>query len=97
MSGAKDRRTKRALVNKDVVINGVIKAEALDISIDGMYVYTKSNFIPGTIFEITFKIGDETIKAMAHVQRSKPNVGVGIRLVDLSPENTEKIKKYVEG
>ena len=33
---------KRALVHKDVVINGVIKAEALDISIDGLYIYTKS-------------------------------------------------------
>lgn len=38
MSGADDRRTKRALVHKDVVINGVTKAEALDISIDGMYI-----------------------------------------------------------
>ena len=35
MSGADDRRTKRALVHKDVVINGVIKAEALDISMMG--------------------------------------------------------------
>ncbi len=56
MSGADDRRTRRALVHKDVVINGVIKAEALDISIDGMYIYTQSSFIPGTIFELRTQI-----------------------------------------
>ncbi|MBA3060901.1 MAG: hypothetical protein FP832_04540, partial [Nitrospirae bacterium] len=68
MSGADDRRTRRALVNKDVVINGVIKAEALDISIDGMYIYTKSSFISGPIFGVSFMIGEDTITTMARVQ-----------------------------
>ena len=49
MSGADDRRTRRALVHKDVVTNGVTKAEALDISIDGIYIYTQFSFIAGTI------------------------------------------------
>jgi hypothetical protein len=97
MSGAEDRRTKRALVNKDVVINGVIKAEALDISIDGMYIYTQSSFISGTISEVSFKIGEDTITTMARVQHAQPNVGIGIKFIELSAENSEKIKKYIEG
>ena len=72
MSGADDRRTKRALVHKDVVINGVIKAEALDISIDGLYIYTKSSFISGTIFEVSFKIGEDTITTMAVFSMPSP-------------------------
>ncbi|MCX5717560.1 MAG: PilZ domain-containing protein [Nitrospirae bacterium] len=97
MSGAEDRRTKRALVNKDVVINGVIKAEALDISIDGLYIYTKSSFISGTIFEVSFKIGEEAINVMARVQHAQPNVGIGVKFIELSAENSEKIKSYLEG
>jgi hypothetical protein len=97
MSGADDRRTRRALVNKDVVINGVTKAEALDISIDGMYIYTQFSFISGTIFEVSFKIGGNAITTMARVQHAQPNVGIGVKFVDLSPENSEKIKKYIEG
>jgi len=97
MSGIEDRRTKRALVSKDVVINGVVKAEALDISIDGMYIYTQSSFIPGAIFELSFKIGGEPITAMARVQHAQPNVGIGIKFVELSEENSLRIKKYIEG
>lgn len=97
MSGAEDRRTKRALVNKEVVINGVIKAEALDISIDGLYIYTQHSFISGTIFEVSFKVGEDTITTMACVQHAQPNVGIGVKLIELSAENSEKIKKYIEG
>ncbi|MDP3048498.1 MAG: PilZ domain-containing protein [Thermodesulfovibrionales bacterium] len=97
MSGTDDRRTRRALVNKDVVINGVTKAEALDISIDGMYIYTQFSFIAGTIFELSFKIGEDAIKVMARVQHAQPNVGIGVKFVELSAENSEKIKRYLEG
>ncbi|MBU4321358.1 MAG: PilZ domain-containing protein [Nitrospinae bacterium] len=97
MSGTDDRRTRRALVNKDVVINGVTKAEALDISIDGMYIYTQFSFIAGTIFELSFKIREDAIKVMARVQHAQPNVGIGVKFVELSAENSEKIKRYLEG
>jgi len=90
-----DRRTKRSLLQKDVIINGIVKAEALDISMDGMYIYTQANFIPGAIFEISFKIDDEPIKAMARVQHVQPNVGIGVRFVEISGEDSEKVRKYI--
>lgn len=91
------KREKRALIEKEVVINGITKAEALDISTDGMYIYTKNDFIPGTIFEISFKLGIDAIKAMARVQHSQPNVGIGVQFVELSEEDSLKIKRYIEG
>ncbi|OGW56482.1 MAG: hypothetical protein A2Z09_05160 [Nitrospirae bacterium RBG_16_43_8] len=97
MSGVDNRRTRRALVHKGVVINGVTKAEALDISIDGMYIYTQFSFIAGTIFELSFKIGEDTIKVMARVQHAQPNVGIGIKFVELTAENSSRIKRYIEG
>lgn len=92
-----DRRVKRALIEKDVIINGIIKAQVLDISIEGMYIYTQANFITGAIFEVSFKLGSETIKAMARVQHSQPNVGIGIKFIELSENDAVKIKQYVEG
>jgi len=97
MSGEMREREKRALIEKDVIINGIIKAQALDISIDGMYIYTQANFIPGAIFEISFKIKEATVKAMARVQHSQPNVGIGVKFVELSEDDAIKIKEYIEG
>ncbi|MBI4690800.1 MAG: PilZ domain-containing protein [Nitrospirae bacterium] len=90
-------RKKRALIEKDAIINGIIKGQVLDISIDGMYIYTQANFIPGAIFEVGFKIGSEPVKAMVRVQHSQPNVGIGVKFVELSKTDAEKVKKYVEG
>lgn len=97
MNGEMKKREKRTLVEKGVIINGIIKAEALDISIEGMYIYTQANFIPGAIFEVSFKVGDETINAMARVQHSQPNVGIGVKFVELSEEDVARIKRYIEG
>jgi len=93
----KDRRAKRSLVQKDVIINGIIKAEALDISMEGMYIYTQASFIPGAIFEVSFKIGEAKIEAMVRVQHSQPNVGIGVQFVELSEEALAKIRLYIEG
>jgi hypothetical protein len=90
-------RVKRALIEKDVVINNKIRGQALDISIDGMYIYTQTSFIPGTIFEIRFKIGDRIINAMARVQHAQPNVGMGVKFVEVSKEDNLRIKQYIEG
>lgn len=97
MNEEKDRRAKRSLVQKDVIINGIIKAEALDISMEGMYIYTQANFITGAIFEMSFKINNMPVKAMARVQHAQPNVGIGVQFVDMSEEDAAKIKQYIEG
>ncbi len=89
-------RRKRALIDREVIINGIIRAEALDISEDGLYIYTQANFIPGAIFEASFKINNENIKAMARVQHVQPNVGVGVKFVELSAPDADKIKQFLE-
>lgn len=97
MNGKMKERGKRRLIEKEVIINGIIKAEALDLSIEGMYIYTQANFIQGAIFEVSFKINGKTVKAMARVQHAQPNVGIGVKFVELSNEDAIKIKKYVDG
>ena len=34
---------------------------------------------------------------MARVQHAQPNVGIGVKFVDLSAENSARIKRYIEG
>lgn len=97
MNNEKDRRAKRALVQKDVLINGIIKAEALDIGLEGMYIYTQANFITGAIFEISFKINDVPVKAMARVQHAQPSVGIGVQFVEMAEDDAAKIRQYIEG
>jgi len=47
--------------------------------------------------ELRFKIGEDAINVMARVQHAQPNIGIGVKFVELSPESSEKIKMYIEG
>ncbi|MCE5194619.1 MAG: PilZ domain-containing protein [Nitrospiraceae bacterium] len=91
-----DLRKKRTLIEKEVIIKNIIKAEALDISSEGMYIYTQADVIEGAIFEISFKIDNHNIKAMVKAQHVEPHVGVGVKFVDISDTDSNLIKKFVE-
>lgn len=95
MKEKKDTREKRTLIGKEVIINNIIKAEALDISIDGMYIYTQANFVPDSIFEISFRIDNHDIKAMVKAQHVEPHVGVGVKFVEISDEDSRAIKNFI--
>ncbi|MBI4685634.1 MAG: PilZ domain-containing protein [Nitrospirae bacterium] len=95
MNGELQQRVKRILIQEDVIVNTVVKAEALDISSKGMYIYTQSSFVVGTICEISFKIGNDIIKTMVQVQHAQPNVGFGVKFIDLSETDSLKVRKYI--
>lgn len=95
--GPNSRGKKRVLVwEEDIIINGIIKAHALDISEDGMYIITKAEFLSGAILDIDFKIDETPVKVKAIVQHSEPGIGMGVQFINLSPENYTLIKKFIE-
>ena len=97
MKGNADARgKKRVLIQKELIINGIIKANALDISEIGMYINTQAEFLSGAILEISFDIDNAPIKVKAIVQHSHPGIGMGVKFINLSPENFVIIKKFIE-
>jgi len=98
MSGGSDsREKKRVLVwEEDILINGIIKANALDISENGMYIVTESDLPSGTVFDMAFKIHGTHIKVKAMVQHSQPGVGMGVKFLELTHAQLLLIRKYVD-
>jgi hypothetical protein len=89
------KRKKRIKIEKEVIINRVVKAEGLDLSEDGMYIYTRSSFLPNSIVEVGFSLENEPISVMAEVQHVENGIGIGVKFVELSEDVSGMIKRYV--
>jgi len=87
---------KKILIQKAVTINNILKAVALDISEEGMYITVHAEFLPGASLDISFHIGDTPLQVKAVVQRSDPGIGIGAKFIDLTPKDLAIIKKLVE-
>lgn len=90
------RKKNRVLIQETVLINDIVKANALDISEEGMYIATQAEFVSGAVLELSFKLKDKDIKLKAHVQHVQPGIGMGVRFINLSPEVYLIIKNFVD-
>lgn len=90
------REKKRVLIQESVLINGIIKANAIDISDEGMYINTQAEFVSGAVLELSFKLKDRDIKIKALVQHTQPGIGIGVRFINPSPEVYSTIKNFVD-
>jgi hypothetical protein len=93
---SEDKRKRRLHINTEVYINRVYHAEGLDLSADGMYLYTRHPYVEGSIIDLRFKLGDDEIQGPAKVVHSQPGIGFGVRFTDLKEKDAEKIRDYVE-
>ena len=95
--GSDSREKKRVLVwEENILINGAIHANALDISEDGMYIVTESDLPSGTVLDMAFKIHDTPIEVKAMVQHSQPGVGMGVKFIELTHDQLVLIRKFVD-
>ncbi len=92
----RDRKEERVLTKRDVIINDSIKAYALDISEGGMYIHTQAEFIRGAILELKFDVVDGPIKVKAKVQHTQLGVGIGVKFLGLSSEDSMRMKQLLE-
>lgn len=89
------RERKRVLIQESVLINGIIRANALDISEEGMYISTQAEFVTGAVIELAFKLKDKDLKIKGLVQHVQPGIGMGVRFLNLSPETYSVIRGFV--
>lgn len=96
--GREDKRQKRLILKKEVIINNAVKGYALDVSIGGMYIYAPIQQPKGNIVDLRFDLedGGPPIVTKARVQFVNQGVGMGMSFFNLSVESAERIKKFVE-
>lgn len=90
------REKKRVLIQESVLINGIIRANALDISEEGMYINTQAEFVTGAVIELSFKLKDKDLRIKGLVQHVQPGIGMGVRFINLSPETYSVIRGFVD-
>lgn len=94
--GPEHRGKKSALLQQEVIINGILKAQALDISEEGMYISTQAELLSGAVLDLGFRIGDLPIAVKGVVQHAQAGLGIGVKFINLAPEHYTVIKKFVE-
>ena len=66
-----------------------------DISVGGAFIDSMISMRVGSMLKLNFRVRSAEITAMAEVRYSVPQVGMGIRFVDLSPEHGAAIAGVV--
>jgi hypothetical protein len=90
------KRKKRLHISADVFINRTVKAEGLDLSEDGMYLYTSKQYVAGSIVEVSLKLDNDEVDVQAKVVHSQPGIGLGVQFVDIKGETNKKIKNFLD-
>jgi hypothetical protein len=90
------RRKKRVPLKKEVMVARTVRAEGLDLSEDGMYIYSRNYFIPGSILDVSFSLdGMRPIDVQAKVLHSQPGVGFGVTFYGIPEDVSGEIRQYV--
>jgi len=89
-------RKKRIRIATDVMVNGQKRAEALDLSEDGMYVFTSHTFIEGVIINLEFDLDGDGYDLRASIKHTEQGVGFGVNFVDMDAESAGRLRDYVD-
>jgi hypothetical protein len=73
----------------------VIWGKASDLSLGGCFVEMPIPLPVDSKFEIAVWLGDTKLRLQGQTASSSPGFGVGVRFIDVSPENQEFLRRHV--
>lgn len=89
-------RKKRIHITTDVLVNGQKKAEALDLSEDGMYVFTSHTFIEGISVNLEFSLDGDGYDMRAIIKHTQHGVGFGVHFSNMDEDSARRLREYVD-
>lgn len=89
-------RKKRVRVEQDIILNGVKRATALDLSEAGMYLFTSNPPLEGLEVNIEFTMDGMEFDVRGKVKHVEQGVGFGVGFTDMDDESARKLKEYIE-
>lgn len=89
-------RKKRVPLHSEVKINNLYVAEGLDLSEDGMYVYSRHTFLPESFIELSISVGGEEFVLSARVAHVQPGIGFGVRFPDMPKDIADHFRVLLE-
>lgn len=94
--GIENRKYKRVVLKKEVLINGSITAQGLDLSLGGLYVQTGRNFPIDTVMNVTLPLNSKFINVQARVRNAQESVGMGVQFIELTTDQELAIREFVD-
>jgi len=96
----KDKRgAPRVPYISEVVCEGAgtrLIARTIDLSSSGVFIHSKLCCEAGLILKLRFFVGETAIDALGEVCYSMPQIGMGVRFLDLKPEYKAAIENLIE-
>ena len=74
-----------------------VAARISDVSATGAFLDSMNPLPVGTKLAMRFMAGPREVQVVAEVMHSMPSFGMGVRFLDLSPENRAAIESLVSG
>jgi hypothetical protein len=74
-----------------------LKTRLNDMSTSGVFIDSMICFAVGSVLRLKFSINDVLIETTGEVRYCMPQIGMGVRFIDLSAEHREIIESLVEG
>jgi len=99
MKSREKRGAPRVSYVSDVVCEGSgtrLIARTSDISVSGLFIHSKSCFDAGLLLRLEFDVARTRIETVGEVCYSIPQVGMGVRFIDLKPEFHDAISGLIE-
>ena len=94
--GARKRKNKRILIMQELAIDGKPMGQAIDLSMDGMYIATRAKFVKDAVLTLRFELEQHPIETQARVMYQHEGIGLGVRFVSLKPRDAEQIRAHIE-
>jgi len=93
------RNSTRVTVSAEVKLTGAslstVRNRMSDLSLTGAFIDTNLTLAPGTTIDMEFQIQGVTFKLKAEVVNLMPGFGVGVRFLNLSPEQKRLLEKLL--
>ena len=101
MQGKERREAKRVSYICEVECQGIginrLATRITDLSTTGAFIDSMTCFTQGTILKIKFRVKDIPIETDCEVRYSMPQMGMGVRFLNLKPEHLSVLDNFVEG
>lgn len=93
--GSDLRKSVRVPYSGHVTVNGQILVKAIDLSQDGVYLFTGRSFRPGSVVALSFQIGDEKLVIPARVRHNREGVGIGLKFLEVPAREKILLENYI--
>ncbi|MCG2721023.1 MAG: response regulator [Thermodesulfovibrionales bacterium] len=89
------RRKKRFPIQGNILVDGKIAFQCIDISEGGMYLYTGRSFEENRVVRVTLPIKGKPLTVQAQIRHNEPGIGIGLQFIDLTDEQKKTIQRLV--